>query len=66
MAFFSIKELQAEAFVCTFLFIFSIFYIVLTYQYCNDIDSGDKDGRQWLESVQENDIQFQTIFNNWR
>ena len=37
MAFFSIKELQAEAFVCTFIFIGSIFYIVLKYKYVNDI-----------------------------
>ena len=45
MAYFSTNNLQAEAFVCTFMFIFSIFYIVLTYTYVNDIESGDKDCR---------------------
>ena len=67
MAFFSIKQLEAEAFVCTFLFIASIFYIVLRYKQVNDVDSEDKDAREWLAQVQEgDDAQFQTIMNNWR
>ena len=32
MAFFSVNHLQGEAFLCTFLFIFSTFWIVLRYQ----------------------------------
>ena len=51
MAFFSIKELQAEAFVCTFIFIVSIFYIVLSYQYVNDVDSSETDAHKWLQEV---------------
>ena len=66
MAYFQTKGLQAEAFVCTFLFIFSIFQIVLTYHNVNDIESGDKDCRKWLAEIQQNDAQFQTILNNWR
>ena len=48
MAFFSVNDLQAEAFVCTGIFIFSIFYIVLTYKAVNDPDLSDKDCREWL------------------
>ena len=48
MAFFSVNELQAEAFVCTFLFIASTFFIVLRYKEVNEIDSEDKDAREWL------------------
>ena len=67
MAFFSIKNLQAEAFVCTFLFIASTFYIVLRYKQVNDVDSEDKDAREWLAQVQAgDDAKFQTIMNNWR
>ena len=67
MAFFSIKNLQAEAFVCTFLFIASTFYIVLRYKQVNDVDSEDKDAREWLAQVQAgDDATFQTIMNNWR
>ncbi len=58
MAFFSANGLQEEAFVCTFMFIFSIFYIVLTYTYVNDIESGDKDCREWLEEIQDQDAKF--------
>ena len=55
MAYFSIKELQAEAFVCTIVFIISIFYIVLSYEYVNDIEGNDKDCRQWLHELRQND-----------
>ena len=55
MAFFSIKQLDAEAFACTFLFIASIFYIVLRYKQVNDLDSEDKDAREWLAQVQDGD-----------
>ena len=67
MAFFSIKQLQAEAFVCTFIFIVSIFVIVLRYKQVNDVDSEDKNAKEWLLHLEKNDdAQFQTIMNNWR
>lgn len=58
MAFFSIKNLKAEAFVCTFIFIISIFYIILSYKYVNDVDSSDKDAQDWLKEVSEDDAKF--------
>lgn len=48
------------------MFIASIFYIVLGYKQVNDVDSEDKDAREWLEEVQNDDVKFQTIMNNWR
>ena len=66
MAFFSIKDLQAEAFVCTFVFIISVFWIVLSYKPVNELDNDVKDTREWLEGAQQNDAQLQTILNNWR
>ena len=66
MAYFSIKGLNSEAFICTLVFIFSIFYIVLSYINVNDIDGNDKECREWLADLRQNDTQFQTVMNNWR
>ena len=55
MAYFQTQNLQAEAFVSTFLFIFSTFYIVLGYTNVNDGEGGDRDSREWLKEVQQHD-----------
>ena len=40
---------------------------MLGYKQVNDVDSEDKDSREWLEEVQNgDDSKFQTIMNNWR
>jgi len=68
MAFFQANGLQAEAFVCTLLFLISIFHIVLTYQKVNDVETTqDKDSREWLTQMQEQEeARLVTILNNWR
>ena len=53
--------------MCTFIFIVSIFVIVLRYKQVNDVDSEDKNAKEWLLHLEKNDdAQFQTIMNNWR
>ena len=58
MAFFSIKDLKAEAACCTFIFIISIFYIILNYKYVNVMDNSVVDTSQWIKEVQNDDAKF--------
>lgn len=39
---------------------------MLTYQDVNETDTGDKDQREWLGEIQEDEARFGTILNNWR
>jgi hypothetical protein len=64
MAFFYINEREEEALVCTFVFIMSIFYTVVSYEKVNDITAHDRssEGAAAAETPQE----MASTLNKWR
>ena len=65
MAFFSMKDLNDEASVCTVIFLISILYIVFGYVHVNAAQSHEEEKEQF-EKLQEDPERLQTIINNWR
>ena len=67
MALFAIKGRDFEAAVCTFMFIISIFYIVLDYKSVNDNSQfTGEDKKLPGGDLLENDPEVSKIVNNWR
>lgn len=65
ISFFSIRELNGEALVCTIMFVVSIFYIVLGYKSVHAEIRSDEEKRQFTE-MSQNPERLATILNNWR
>lgn len=67
MALFTIKGRDFEAALCTFLFIISIFYIVLGYKSVNDNSQFTGEEKKLPGGkLGEADPELQKIINNWR
>ena len=67
MVLFAIKGHDFEAAVCTFMFIISIFYIVLDYKSVNDNSQfTGEDKKLPGGDLLENDPEVSKIVNNWR
>ena len=63
IAFFTITEKQLEALVCTFIFIFSVLYLVATYPEVNRTNLFESEDEKF---ALEEDLQFIETINNWR
>ena len=66
IAFFSAKQLDGEAIMCTGIFLVSVLYIVIFYQEVNTYEKDDREREKFDEFVAQNPENLNSIINNWR